>query len=187
MPSYYEVGSTNFRCPGGNGFDLYPLFISSQVIDAFLEMPPNELCIANVYNSSPVGRELLVGRVGWEVIEPTQDILTKFKSTKSSDHENNEEMTWYGSQSHCLPHQARIVLEWIEKGHATHKKTGESLDIDFSEFSLAQDLKPLVEEIAHGAFGRYLEQSPPISMPVARQKLDEFMSHPRQGLDHSPL
>ncbi|MEM7680126.1 MAG: hypothetical protein AAF182_03895, partial [Pseudomonadota bacterium] len=110
VPSYYEVGSTNFKRPGGSGFDLYPLFISSQVTESFLQMSPKQHCIANVYNSSPVGRDLLVGKAGWVVIDATPDIIKKFKSTKSGEHTNEEPMTWYASQSQCLPGQARIVL-----------------------------------------------------------------------------
>ncbi len=173
LPSYYEVGSTNFKKPGGAGYGLYPLFIASQVIEAFLEMAPRQKCIANVYDSSPVGTQLLVGQVGWVTIEPTEDILEKFKSTKSSDHSNDEPMTWYASQSQCLPHQARIVLHWIQKAEAYNRKADMTMALDFSDFALAKQNRPLVEEIAYGDFGRFLESRTHIPLQDAQRLLRE--------------
>lgn len=168
-PSFFEIGSTNFS-PEGNGFGLYPLFIASQVIEAFLNYPPKDKFIANVYDSSPVGRKMLVPKVGWKVIEPSEDVLKKFKSTKSAEHTNEEPMTWYGSPSECLPHQARVVLDFIENGTITHKSGERAVEIDFSEFSLANELKPLLQEIAHGKFSEVLERSAGLEPGLANSR-----------------
>ncbi|MCB9990596.1 MAG: hypothetical protein H6867_04340 [Rhodospirillales bacterium] len=209
-PSYHEMGSTNFKRGEGTGFNLYPFFIASQVIQALLAYPPKDMCIANVYDDSPVGKKMLVPVVGWQEIQPTQDILGKFKSSKSAEHKNNNPMTWYGTPTPTLPHMARIVLSFILAGEVSRpvfekdpqtgaflkdEKTGkkvqaidlktgepavEKLKLDLNKFSLANEFRAAVETIAHGPFADYLEQNPHIGMKQARAELESYMIQQQQ-------
>jgi hypothetical protein len=47
------------------------------------------------------------------------------------------------------------------------------MKLDFSTFALAQQNRPLVEEIAHGNFGRLLESRPHIPLQDAQKLLRE--------------
>lgn len=182
-PSYYELGSTSFKPGKGTGYNLYPFFIASQVVQAFLEHPPKEMCIANVYDDSPVGKKMLVPIVGWKEIQPSEDILAKFKSSKSADHTNNNPMTWYGTPTDTIPHMARIVLDFLNKGEVTNKKTGDVLKLDVSDFSLAQDFRHAVEMLAHGPVANHLENNPHMGMKAAR----EYLENHRQSRIEWPI
>jgi len=173
-PSYYEIGSTNFKQPGGRGYDLYPFMIAAQVIDAFLRYPPKKCFIANVYDSSPVGRTMLKPIVGWQIVTPEQDVLKKFNQSKSANNQSAGPMSWYGATSSTLPHQARIVLEYLTRGEVIHKKTGEKLTLDFSRFSLATSERKLVEQLASGHFGNMIEDNADFPLQQARALLAHY-------------
>ncbi len=174
-PDYYEMGSTNFNAQEGRGYELYQFMIASQVVMAFLEFPPQKHFIANVYDSSPVGREMLTKIVGWKVIQPEAAILEKLKETKADPTKPLNPMTWYGATSSTLGHQARIVLDYINQGAVTHKKSGKRLNLDLSHFPLANKLKPLVQELAHGRFGQMLEvSSSDTPLAQTRSMLDQY-------------
>ncbi len=166
-PSYQEVGSTLFG-DNARGFGLYPFFIASQVIEAFINKPPFNGIIAAIYDSSPVGRDLLVPQVGWKTIDPTPDIVEVFENTRSPEHTNEGRLIWYGSKSQCLPKQARIVLDWIDKGKAFNNKTRAVMNIDFSQFPLAGELNAYVQEIANGQFRTDLESVEYSDKPLAQ-------------------
>jgi hypothetical protein len=140
QPSFKEIGSTRFSEKLA-GFGLYPLFISSQVVHSMLTDPCKHMFIANVYDDSPVGRELLTKKAGWKIIDATPDILDVFKATKDQEASKDKvqkPMTWYGSPPSCLPHQAGVVLDFIaNKTSIQHKRRDAVLNIDYSRFELA--------------------------------------------------
>lgn len=153
--SYAEIGSTRFGDKVA-GFGLYPLFIASQVLHGMLTNPPKLMYIANVYDDSPVGRELLTKKVGWQVINATPGILETFKATKAAqktageDNDDERPMTWYGSPSSCLGHQAKIVMSFMMNRTITHKKNGTTLALDLSEFDLAQTFRYHLSDLTMG-------------------------------------
>lgn len=149
--SYREIGSTRFSEKVA-GFGLYPLFISSQVIHSMLTNPCKKMFIANVYDDSPVGRELLTKKTGWKIINATPDILKVFYATKdkgASKDEDSRPMTWYGSPAARMPHQARIIQDFIaNKTVITHKKHDVVLNVDYSRFDLAKRFAPHLDMLS---------------------------------------
>lgn len=180
-PDYYEVGSTNFS-EEGRGYELYQFMIASQVVETFLRAPPEKYFIANVYDSSPVGREMLTKIVGWKVLEPEEAVLEKFRNTKADPGAKSEPMTWYAATSSTLPHQARLALGYMDRGEVRHRKTGRVLALDLSGFSLANEWLPQVKDLASGDFGRRLEAAPDFPLARARAMLDG----PARGSDPAP-
>lgn len=170
-PDYYEVGSTNFS-EEGRGYELYQFMIASQVVESFLRAPPERHFIANVYDSSPVGRQMLTKIVGWKVLQPEEAVLEKFRSTKADPGAKSEPMTWYAATSSTLPHQARLVLGYMDRGEVKNRKTGRVLALDLSGFSLANAWLPQVKDLASGRSGRLLETAPDFPLAQARAMLD---------------
>ena len=181
-PSYYEIGSTNFS-DKGKGYGLYPFVIASQCLDAFLRNPPKKNFLADVYDSSPVGRDMLVPKVGWQPEEVEPEVWDKFESTKSDEHTNQEPMTWYASKSNSLPFQARLVLEELKKTEIVHKNGKQALEIDFGLFPLANEYYPALQKLAYGDFGQWLENSDPIDLEHASAAL---WSELRPGFNQNP-
>ncbi|GEM_PF-2497067 len=148
--SYAEIGSTRFSDKVA-GFGLYPLFIASQVVHGMLGRPPKKMYIANVYDDSPVGREMLTKKVGWNVINATPDIIETFLKTKDPSTKGDmRPMTWYGSPASCLPHESRVILGYLATPQIKHKKLDCVLNIDMSGFDLANKYNPHLKSLASG-------------------------------------
>lgn len=154
--SYAEIGSTRFSDKVA-GFGLYPLFIASQCVHGMLTTPPRSMYIANVYDDSPVGREMLTKKVGWTQIEATPDILETFLKTKDPSTKGDARpMTWYGSPAACLPHESTVILGYLARPQIVHKNGQTILNVDFSKFSLANEYRPHVRDLASGRYDSVL-------------------------------
>lgn len=173
-PSYYEIGSTNFA-PKGRGYGLYPFVIASQVIDAFLRIPPGKNFIANVYDDSPVGRKMLVPKAGWSQDNVSKDVLDKFYQTKSPSNDNGTSMSWYAAKSSSLPHQARLVLSEMRRSLWLHKSGEKGIELDFSKFDLAKEHYQTLLMLAYSDFAFSLERNPDRDLEQTRRDFQEFM------------
>jgi len=174
-PEWAECGSTQ-AATGGLG--LYPLTISSQVIYSFLTDPPYDKFIGSFSKSSPNVAKLILGKVGWKLFTPDQDCLEATKSTKDVEPDNSQR-NWAGSPSSCLPHQARIILETLNDsaaGKMIHKQTQAKIKLDVSDFPLANELRPMLEELAYGKFGQYLEATADMKLGHTRELLEQYMN-----------
>jgi hypothetical protein len=185
LPSYMEIGSTRFSEKVA-GFGLYPLFISSQVIHASLTKSCTKMFIANVYDDSPVGRNLLTKKAGWKVVLPTKGILDVFHSTKdktaNDNKADNRTMTWYGSPPSCMPHQAKVVMDFLQnKRRIAHKNNGTVLRIDYSQFDLARGYSSHLLHLANLRGYRNLQdgedKSKTLDIPKMVDFVDNIVSH----------
>jgi hypothetical protein len=184
-PSYMEIGSTRFSEKVA-GFGLYPLFISSQVIHASLTNPCQKMFIANVYDDSPVGRNLLTKKAGWDVIKATPDILEVFLSTKDKTAAKNSSdmrtMTWYGSPPSCMPHQAGVILDFLNnKRRITHKSNGTVLKLDYSQFDLAKRFRKHLMYLQNWKDFKDLQdgvdKTKPLDIPKMAKYLDDTVKN----------
>ena len=164
--SWVEIGSTRAPVPG---LGLYPFTIAAQVLHEFMARPPEEFFFASIYNNNDAVAAMLSRKVGWEFFEPEETLIDV-----SGERENMSKLTWLRANSTTLPHQARLVLATIERfesGGITSKKTGEEFTVDLSDFPLANELRPMLKELAHGGSGQLLENNEPINMREARATL----------------
>ena len=169
--SWVEIGSTRAPVPG---LGLYPFTIAAQVVHEFFTRPPEEFFFASIYNNNEAVAAMLSGKVGWEFFEPEETLIDV-----SGERENMSKLTWLRADTTTLPHQARLVLETIERfelAGVTSKKTGEHFAVDLSGFALANELRPMLQELAHGGFGRLTENNAPTNMRVLREMLDKAMA-----------
>lgn len=161
-----EIGSTVSPIK----FGLYSFVIASQIVHEFLERAPDDCFFACVHKGSPVV-DILHKKVGWDMLNPTQDFADAVGEGPTKDKYN-----WLHAPTNTLGHQARVVLEQINKGYAENKATGEKVKFDLSGFSLATTFKAHVEELAEGRFGEMLETAQPIPLKDARQALAQYQS-----------
>ena len=169
--SWVEIGST--RAPVA-GLGLYPFTIAAQVVHEFFTRPPEEFFFASIYNNNEAVAAMLSGKVGWEFFEPEETLIDV-----SGERENMGKLTWLRADTTTLPHQARLVLETIERfelAGVTSKKTGEHFAVDLSDFPLANELRPKLQELAHGGCGRLTENNAPTNMRILREMLDKAMA-----------
>lgn len=169
-----EVGSTRAAL---EGFGLYAPIIASQVIYEFLTSPPNDHFFAAVYADNTAVASLLEKKVGWTPFTPGDALLDA-----SGERENHDKgkILWLKADSQSLPHQARVVLDFIDKASTTgieNRKTGEWLKIDMTDFPLAHRLRPLVEALANSDFAKALENNPNQPMAQTRGLLQKYMSN----------
>jgi len=171
-----------------SGFNLYPFLMATQTVNAFLTNPPKDGFIGNAYESNKLVHKLVSDVVGWKQLEPSQDILDACSATKNKGKQNDEKRIWYHSPSSSLPKQARIIIDCLNKSETgawdrkiKGQKTGETLVLDTSEFTLANHLRPHLQELAYGKFGQYLEASPDIPLIEARRQLEDYMKGPQNN------
>jgi hypothetical protein len=161
-----EIGSTLARV---DGFGLYPFIISSQIIHEFLEKPPEGVFFACIHTDNTAVLSLLTKKVGWDVVPGTQEFADAIGEGPNLHHFN-----WLNASTNTFAHQARIVLAHIDAGYVENRKTGERLNLDLSGFSLATKHRAALTELANGAFGQMLEQSPAKNL---RQTLGLFSTY----------
>lgn len=169
--TWVELGSTRSTL---SGVGLYPFIVASQVMERFLSHPPQEKFIAAIFKDNQPVTDFLHKVVGWSPFAPEKDCADAADLTKELHKVNCLEAT-----SASLPHQARIVLDFIERSTTEgllNKKTGERVKFDLSGFTLANFWRPLLEELAHGAFGKMLESTPPMPLAAARQLLENHLN-----------
>ena len=147
--------------------------ISSQVINDFLTRPPKDRFVAIVDHDNDSVLHLLGNKTGWKSFKAGKDLSDALGATK--DWESGNPYVWLGASSDTLSHQARLVLELIEQGQLTNKKTGETLALDLKDFPLANDLRPYVEELATGKFGEELSKKRHTSLRTVRERLETHM------------
>lgn len=168
---WVEIGSTRSTL---SGVGLYPFIVASQVMERFFAHPPQEKFIAAIFKDNQPVTDFLHKVVGWSPFTPDKECADAADLTKELHKVNCLE-----ANSTSLPHQARIVLDFIERGTnegLLNKKTGERVKFDLSGFTLAHFWRPVLEELAHGAFGKMLESTAPMPLGKARQLLDEYLS-----------
>ncbi len=183
---WVEIGSTR----AVSGLGIYPFIIASQVVQEFLTHPAEDKFIANVYDDNGYVLDKLGNVTGWHIFTPEDDILTACKATKGDTNPHGAKRIWFTATSDTIPGQARIILDHIKRGTDVgflNKKTGETIRLDVARFPLANDLRPMVTELAYGAFGKYLEQNPHTGLREAREQLGAHMSKaglqsPKAGL-----
>lgn len=161
-----EIGSTLARV---DGFGLYPFIVASQIIHEFLEKPPEGVFFALIHTDNTPVLNLLTKKVGWNIVPASQDFADAIGEGPNIDH-----FTWLNASTNTFAHQARIVLSQIDTGYVEHKKTGQRLNLDLSGFSLATKHRAALSELANGAFGQMLEQSPAKDL---RQTLGLFSAY----------
>ena len=162
-----EIGSTRSRL---DGFGLYPFIIASQIIHEFIERPANGPFFACIHKDNVAVTTLLNKKVGWNMITPTQEFADSI-----GEGDNINTLFWLHADTDTFSHQAKIVLDVIAEGRVKNKKTGESLALDLSSFSLANEHHQLVKELANGDFGKMLQKLMPQSPKTAREALARHM------------
>jgi nucleoid DNA-binding protein len=183
QPDWIEIGSTRSKL---NGLGLYPFIIASQVVYEFIKNQPSEQFIANVYDDNKSVCYMLENLVGWKHIQPEQTMLDACSATKDKNKQHSATRKWFAATSDTIPHQARIVLNMIDKGEIEIKtkdpntgkkvKTGQVIKVDTSQFVLAKELRPYVEALAHGKLAKALEENPQLTMNTARAYLAKHMN-----------
>lgn len=161
-----EIGSTLSPME----YRLYTFVIASQIIHEFLERTPEDCFFACIHKGNPV-TDILNKKVGWEYLTPTQAFADSV-----GEGSNIAKLNWLHVPTNTLGHQARIVLEQIDKGYLEHKKTGARINLDLRGFSLAQEFRRHVEELAQGRFGEMLENSLPLPLKAARKALQDYQA-----------
>lgn len=152
------------------GCELEPLkcrpyvgIIASQVVERFLVEPPTDCFFAMIWKKAEFDRvtEMLHREVGWPIVTVSQQFADAVDEGPNLDKQH-----WLQATSRTLPHQARIVLRLLDDDATIIKhKTQERYKLDFSRFSLANAVyRPLIQELAHGKFGKMLESAPAIPM-----------------------
>jgi hypothetical protein len=169
-PRWTEIGTTTANLPG---YGLYPYIIASQVVMDFIKNTPSECFAATIDHDNTAVLEMLKNKVGWKEFTPDEDLIKGIKNTK--DWSTTNPVVWLQARSESIPHQARLVLELIDKKELVNKKTGETMELDFSDFPLAGQLRAQVEALAHGKLARALEENPHITMSTARAYLAKHM------------
>lgn len=160
------------------GITLYPSIIASQTIHEFLNNTPEDKFIANIYEDNQAVIYMLNERTGWKFFEPEDDILKACKATKGDVNQHGAKRLWLESTTDTLPHQARLLLDFIDSGTTTglfNKKSQKHIKLDVSKFSLANEFRTAVEALAFGPLAEKLENSPHIGMAKARELLEQHL------------
>lgn len=155
----------------------YVGIIASQVIERFLNEPPNDCFFAMVWKKAENDRvtQMLNCDVGWPIVTVTQQFADAV-----DEGPNLNKQHWLQATSRTLPHQARIVLRLLEDDSTiVRQKTQECYKLNFSRFSLADPVhRPVIRELAHGKFGQMLESSPHVPLRHVHDFLMNYMKLP---------
>lgn len=166
-----ELGTTTANMPG---YGLYPYIIAAQVIMDFIGRTPSESFVATIDHDNYSVIDLLKNKVGWKEFSPSEELKKEIKNTKDWSTENP--VVWLRATPEALPHQARLVLELIDKTELVNKKTGEKVKLDLSDFPLANEMRSYVEALADGKLAKAFEENPHITMNTARAYLAKHMN-----------
>lgn len=167
--TWIEFGST-ISSESARGMGLYPFVIASQSVYEFLKKPPSDAFIGAIYHTATGVFDMLSNKVGWREFTPCDELQDIADLRKDMDHIHCLHTT-----SDLVPRQARLVETFMKNATITHKKTKEILELDFSRFPLANELRSHLDELAHGNFGKELEQSPPVPLAEARVRMESHM------------
>lgn len=177
--SWVEIGSTRAAV---DGLGLYPFTIASQVIHEFITRPPEDFFFASIYNNNDAVAAMLSGKVGWSFFDPEDTLIDV-----SGERENMDKLIWLRADTTSIPHQARLVLsviERLERDGLRNKRTNEVYKINFQNFPLANELRPILKELAYGQYGKILENTPALNMRQASDTLKESMANRLPALRH---
>lgn len=167
--AWSEMGTTRATLPG---FSLYQFMISAQVIREFITNTPSDRFFAIVdHDNDAVIKRL--GQTGWKDYTPPAHLTAALRATK--DWSTDNDVVWRCATADTLPQQARTVLERITQGQFVNPRTGVTADLDFSQFPLANALRPHLEALAHGPLAERLERSPSLSLKDARKLLEQHL------------
>ena len=178
--TWIEFGST-ISAESTRGMGLYPFIIASQAVYEFMKNPPSDAFIGAIYHTATGVFDMLSNKVGWKEFLPSDELQDVADLRKDMDH-----LHCLHTTSDLIPRQARLVDVFMQNATITHKKTKEVFTLDFSKFPLANELRPQLEELARGDFGKTLEQSPPIPLAAANALMAEHMRKPGPGANPSP-
>lgn len=179
-PEWTEIGATRSVL---SGLGIYPFIIASQVIHETINTPPQKHFIACIYKDNQAVTDFLNKKVGWHLDTPSDEQLVI-----TGEKDNEGDLNFLESTADCLPHQASIVLDFmnrVETEGLKNKKTGETVRFDFSRFSLANEFRQAAEALARGPFADDLKQNRQLDLKTVHDKLHDHMKN--KGLAIKPV
>jgi len=139
-----ELGSTRITL---NGFGLYPYMVAAQTLQGFMVEPPYNCFVAevDVDNAAVIG--LLHGKLQWPEYDAPKSLTDKMEDSVKEG-EEIVPVNWYHCGPETLQHQAQVVKKLVDNPVLVNKKTGETIELDLSQFQLANAFKPALEQLA---------------------------------------
>lgn len=173
-----EFGSTRAVL---NGYKLYQLMVASTTLQQFAMEPPKDRFVAEVYTDNTGVNQMLGGDLAWATIASPPDAL-KMASSGTLAQTVTKPVYWYQCATEHMPHQARVVLDYIDNPviQRTKQRPGEDgqprtevvgeIQLDFSRFSLATMLRDYMDTLARQDFGD-------MANPDPSKKLRDYRAH----------
>ncbi len=173
-----EFGSTRAVLPG---YKLYQLMVAATTLQQFAMEPPKDRFVAEVYTDNTPVNQMLGGDLRWTTIANPPDAL-KMASSGTLAQQVTKPVYWYQCATEHMPHQARVVLDYIDnpviqrtknkpdgQGGIKPEVVGE-IRLDFSRFSLATMLRDYMDTLARQDFGD-------TGNPDPAKKLRDYRAH----------
>lgn len=161
---WLEIGATRSILNGYPG--LFDVMISMQVLRAFLVEPPEERFVCQM--ESPAVRKM-AHNLGFRPYVPSDELV------KASDGTLQVEETcgydnWYSAGPEALPVVAQRMMEAIDKPYLQHLKSGQKIELDFSQSKFFQLFRDEFKELAKRDMGNHEEPDYTQSISASRQK-----------------
>lgn len=138
-----EAGTTRITL---NGCNLLSLFFASQALYEQFTKPPRHFVYADIHQNNAAMNYMMQEKVKWKLIPQPPDLHEVCQASLAED-KKGIPVNYYRCGEEELPLQARFVLTAIKQGGLNHK-SGLKVEIDFSEFPLANEYKSRLEELA---------------------------------------
>jgi hypothetical protein len=183
-----EMGSTRIVL---NGFKLYQLLVAATTLQQFLMQPPEDRFVAEVDIPNTAVHKMLGGDLKWTPFTQTPEALPK-ASHGTVDNHDGQPVIWYQCGIEHMPHQARVVQEYIRNpvitrfNKAAQPQAVGQIRLDFSRFQLAHMFSNYLSALAGQNFGDPARPDPALGLLDARSNMFNSDQTPTgQPLHHS--
>lgn len=167
---FTEFGTSITSIPGYNSTRL---IIAALAIREFLWHPPKSAIVADIKNANGASLKTYRDALGWiPMDDPAMRAHTSAvtdKTVASEQHKSKGPASEYGVADEwhvcdetAIAVQASILLQYMNAGGITDKKTGDFIPVDFSTLPLHGINHPALEFLAGGGFSGEFPPAPKI-------------------------
>ncbi len=149
-PRHIEVGTAMTRLPG---FHSANVIIAALALSAWWKPTvPRGLIAAEVGNDNLPSQKLFRDKLRWKAVTDQQTLANinelSYAGVVDYDH-TDDQKTWYKSDRDTRQHQARILLDFLERGSLLNK-SGQTITLDLSVLQETGLTTKRLEALAQG-------------------------------------
>ena len=178
---YVEIGTTRAAI---NGLGLFQVMVCASALNSFLNAPPGRYIVAEVDPGSPVN-DMFQLKAFFQPLPRSMAARLDAAANETKAVKDTHVVNWYRGSADKAPDQAAVLLKLIDSPIVT-ARDGSRVLFDFSQLTLANEQRRLLEAIASGPLADKLRAGRPVAMAMASKRVQAFFNREKPAPAPAP-